>query len=91
MAKEAVTEYSVVKTMGDHALLKVSPKTGRTHQIRVHLASIGHPIVGDLLYGGKAGAGKGERLMLHAGAIAFSDDAGNRFEFESPLPMNFTV
>jgi len=92
MAKAAITEYSVVKAMGDRALLKVNPKTGRTHQIRVHLASIGHPIVGDALYGRKIGAGGvvgAGRLMLHAGAITFSDDAGNRFEFESPLPADF--
>lgn len=93
MAKAAITEYSVVKTMGDRALLKVSPKTGRTHQIRVHLASIGYPIVGDALYGKKtsAGADGAGRLMLHAGVIAFSDDAGNRFEFESPLPPGFAA
>ncbi len=88
MAKAAITEYSVVKAMGDRALLKVTPKTGRTHQIRVHLASIGHPIVGDALYGKKTEAGAG-RLMLHAGGIAFEGGAGNRFEFESPLPANF--
>jgi len=90
MAKAAITEYSLVKTMGDRALLKVNPKTGRTHQIRVHLASIGHPIVGDALYGKKTKADAG-RLMLHAGAIAFSDYAGSRFEFESPLPADFVV
>ena len=91
MAKEAVTEYSVVKTGKDRTLLKVNPKTGRTHQIRVHLASIGHPIVGDLLYGSKKSASGEERLMLHAGAIAFADDDGNRFEFGSPLPAGFRV
>ncbi len=107
MAKPAVTEYEVVKEIdapanagGDgerRALLKVNPKTGRTHQIRVHLASIGHPIVGDLLYGKKVrNARHGEivdrpRLMLHAAALEFSDDAGNRFEFEAPLPPEFAL
>jgi 23S rRNA pseudouridine1911/1915/1917 synthase len=105
MAKPAVTEYSVVKTIvkggGNdddaagsdnerYALLKVNPLTGRTHQIRVHLASIGHPIVGDLLYGKKADAAIAPRLMLHAAVLMFSDDAGNRFEFEVPLPSDFT-
>jgi 23S rRNA pseudouridine1911/1915/1917 synthase len=109
MAKPAVTEYSVVKTIasngggddggnagdkGQYALLKVSPLTGRTHQIRVHLASIGHPIVGDVLYGKKlprgVDAASSPRLMLHAAALMFSDDVGNRFEFEVPLPPDFT-
>jgi 23S rRNA pseudouridine1911/1915/1917 synthase len=103
MAKPAVTEYAVVKIIGkddgasdkeQYSLLKVNPLTGRTHQIRVHLASIGHPIVGDALYGkrlSRATAGAiAPRLMLHAAALAFSDDAGNRFEFEVPLPYDFT-
>lgn len=94
MAKPAVTKYSIIKTIeksgGEkNALLKVNPETGRTHQIRVHLASIGHPIVGDLLYGGKTNAVAASRLMLHAAALAFSDDNGNRFEFEAPLPGGF--
>jgi 23S rRNA-/tRNA-specific pseudouridylate synthase len=103
MAKPAVTEYFVVKTIakgdggddgggdkGRYALLKVNPLTGRTHQIRVHLASIGHPIVGDALYGRKTDAASVSRLMLHAAALMFSDDAGNRFEFAVPLPSDFS-
>jgi 23S rRNA pseudouridine1911/1915/1917 synthase len=96
MAKAAVTEYSVIKTImtdaGDkerYSLLKVNPKTGRTHQIRVHLASIGHPIVGDLLYGKKADAASAPRLMLHAEELAFSDEKGGRFVFAAPLPDGF--
>lgn len=99
MAKPAVTDYSVVKAVAgddgkEYAILKVSPKTGRTHQIRVHLASIGHPIVGDPLYGRKQPKRKGStplppRLMLHAAAIAFSDSEGSRFEFEVPPPPGF--
>lgn len=116
MAKPAVTEYEVVATFGgadgstqsdrseQYALLRVSPQTGRTHQIRVHLASIGHPIVGDPLYGGrrarrreKEGSGtNGERrvpprLMLHASTLAFTDDSGNHYEFAAPLPQEFSV
>jgi 23S rRNA pseudouridine1911/1915/1917 synthase len=91
MAKPAMTEYTVVKDLGDCALLRVNPKTGRTHQIRVHLASIGHPIVGDALYGKKAKATAAPRLMLHAAALAFSDDRGNSFEFEAPLPSEFAI
>ena len=98
MAKPAVTEYFVVEDLGDRALLRVNPLTGRTHQIRVHLASIGHPIVGDALYGKKPprdstplhAAVSPPRLMLHAAALAFSDDGGNGFEFEAPLPSDFT-
>lgn len=95
MAKSAVTEYSVIKTVRKnkeelYSLLKVIPKTGRTHQIRVHLASIGHPIAGDMLYGKRKDADPAPRLMLHAAALTFSDDSGNRFEFESPFPQVFS-
>jgi 23S rRNA-/tRNA-specific pseudouridylate synthase len=94
MAKPAVTEYSVVKKIENddgsrYALLRVNPLTGRTHQIRVHLASIGHPIVGDAMYGRKVKTGTMSRLMLHAFVLEFSDDAGNRFVFEAPLPGDF--
>jgi len=83
MAKPAVTEYVVVKTVrlsdgggreNQFSLLSVHPKTGRTHQIRVHLASIGHPVVGDPMYGGKKRIQPvwATRLMLHAASIEFS-------------------
>ncbi len=99
MAKPAVTDYEAVKVSGDrqYALLRVRPKTGRTHQIRVHLAGIGHPIVGDPLYGGRRGrrAVRGEgappRLMLHAASLAFTDADGGHYEFEAPLPPEFSV
>jgi 23S rRNA pseudouridine1911/1915/1917 synthase len=91
MAKEAVTEYEVIKKYDpsedskSFSLLKVMPRTGRTHQIRVHLASIGHPIVGDRLYGGKNQPFFANRLMLHASSIEFSGADGSRFVFEVHL------
>ncbi len=90
MAKPAITEYSVMKTFPHTALLSVHPKTGRTHQIRVHLASIGTPIMGDPLYGGKHREDHAHRLMLHAAALEFSDGDGHHFVFEAPLPRDFT-
>jgi len=94
MVKPAVTEYKVLeefrKNDGEmYSLLEVSPRTGRTHQIRVHLASIGHPIVGDKLYGKHAQPAFAHRLMLHAKSLVFSDDGGNRFAFDVEPPNGF--
>jgi 23S rRNA pseudouridine1911/1915/1917 synthase len=89
MVKEAITHYKVIGRYDGYTLLEVFPKTGRTHQIRVHLASIGHPIVGDSLYGGKkekrsdTGAG---RQFLHAGSIEFEAKPGELVSFASELP-----
>ncbi|OGY22045.1 MAG: hypothetical protein A2113_02415 [Candidatus Woykebacteria bacterium GWA1_44_8] len=82
--REAVTEYKVLKTYNhSYTLVEVEPKTGRTHQVRVHLASIGHPIVGDKLYGGRAAA----RLFLHAAYLEFTHpETGKRVSFSSELP-----
>lgn len=98
-AKPAVTEYLVKERYGSVsgdagpvrgacALVEARPRTGRTHQIRVHLASIGHPILGDRLYGGKR-AGDAPRLMLHAASLEWDDGEGNGFGFEAPLPSDF--
>jgi 23S rRNA pseudouridine1911/1915/1917 synthase len=98
MAKPAVTEYEVLKTAraedsfgkeSSFALLSVSPKTGRTHQIRVHLTSIGHPIVGDPIYGPKKQPSWASRLMLHAVSIEFSDRVGGHMRFEAEVPQEF--
>jgi 23S rRNA pseudouridine1911/1915/1917 synthase len=95
MAKEAITEYRVIKkyklkdSEEEFALLEVKPQTGRTHQIRVHLASIGHPIVGDRLYGKKNQPPFVTRLMLHALAIEFIGMTGARFDFEVKLSTSF--
>ncbi|MDP2704516.1 MAG: RluA family pseudouridine synthase [bacterium] len=69
-------------------LLKAYPKTGRTHQIRVHLASIGHPVVGDKLYGGKRPTLGLERHFLHASSLEFSTSDGRRIKVEAELPQN---
>ena len=80
------TEHgSGVGVMSPMSLLEVTPLTGRTHQIRVHLASIGHPIVGDALYGkrGTRNEGLGTRLMLHALSLEFTTREGKRLKIEA--------
>lgn len=83
--KESETYYKVIKTDDKHSLLELHPKTGRTHQIRVHLKYLGHPIMGDKVYGGE----KAERLMLHAGALEITLPGGKRETFEVPVPESF--
>jgi 23S rRNA pseudouridine1911/1915/1917 synthase len=89
MAKDAITEYRVVKKIGAYSLLEVKPRTGRTHQIRVHLASIGTPIVGDRLYGKRNQPDFADRLMLHAAAIEFPGRHKEHFSFEAHLSTAF--
>jgi tRNA pseudouridine32 synthase / 23S rRNA pseudouridine746 synthase len=66
--KPSLTRYRVLSHDGDATHLELEPVTGRTHQLRVHLAAIGHPIIGDSLYGGR----KATRLLLHASALRFA-------------------
>jgi len=81
----ALSEFRVLARNDATTLLLVSPRTGRTHQIRVHLHYIGHPIVGDSLYGRR-----GKRLMLHAWRIGFTHPTeGKRIRFEAPVPPEF--
>ena len=86
--KEAVTEYSTLKNFNNFTLLEVSPHTGRTHQIRVHLKSIGTPVAGDPLYGHKNpnGPKQPERLFLHAYKLQFVSPDGNALTLEVDLP-----
>ena len=86
--RDAVTDYRVIRRFEKYALLEVSPKTGRTHQIRVHLKSIGHPLVGDTLYGPrKAQNPEGlHRLFLHAQRLEFPTPDGNALALEVDLP-----
>ena len=84
--KPAETRWQV-KHRGDHAsLLEITPLTGRTHQIRLHLAAIGHPILGDRLYGTVDSVD--DRLFLHASALALEHPrSGKPLTFESPAPF----
>jgi len=83
--REARTEYRVVKYIGGDSLLEVMLKTGRTHQIRVHLAAIGYPVVGDPVYGVKSP--HLSRQFLHACRLGFKlPSTGEYVEFESELP-----
>jgi len=90
--REAVTRYRVKEAIagGEYALLEVEPVTGRTHQIRVHMAALGHPIVGDAVYGKRSAVLN--RQFLHAWKLAFAMPLGGReVEFESPLPGDLRV
>jgi 23S rRNA pseudouridine1911/1915/1917 synthase len=90
--KQARTRYEVVTTFHDPvevSLLECRLETGRTHQIRVHLAAIDHPVVGDDRYGGVRQSLGVPRLFLHAAALAFDHPiTGERVEIESPLPAD---
>ena len=83
--RSAITEYRVLKRFEGFTFLEVKIGTGRTHQIRVHLASVGHPVAGDKLYG--APAGTLGRYFLHAHRITFaSPTSGSRITITAPLP-----
>jgi tRNA pseudouridine32 synthase / 23S rRNA pseudouridine746 synthase len=81
--KKSVTEYTVVKRFGGHTLIEARPITGKRHQIRVHLYSIGHPVAGDMMYGDKAVQKKYPRLMLHSKSIQFTTTGGKAIVVES--------
>lgn len=89
-AKFALTEYAVMGQAGqEFTWVAARPVTGRTHQIRVHLASLGTPIVGDFKYGGQDVKGKGaiaDRLHLHARSIDIARPDGTRLQVSAPLP-----
>ena len=100
-----MTRYSVARQFDDHAaLLDCRLLTGRTHQIRVHLAHIGHPLIGDPAYGTRAGRGVARsrpigveiagfaRQALHARSLGFTHPAtGERLQFDSALPPDMTA
>jgi 23S rRNA pseudouridine1911/1915/1917 synthase len=89
--REAVTEFEVEELLREHALLRVRLETGRTHQIRVHLAAIGLPVTGDPTYGVPGDLGL-ERQFLHAARLAFAHPVtGDEIERESALPPDLAA
>ena len=83
--RDAVTHFELLELIGQHSLLRVELETGRTHQIRVHLAAVGLPVVGDAVYGVPDPAPG--RQFLHATRLAFDHPfTGDRVDVESPLP-----
>ena len=104
MGREAITHYRVMEQFREHTLVKLRLETGRTHQIRVHMASIDHPLLGDMTYGGKrlkimkgASVELTEALKhyrhqaLHAAHIEFMHPIkGEMMSFDAPLPDDFT-
>lgn len=84
--KEAITQYKVIKEFKDYTLLEANPKTGRLHQIRVHLAHLGHPIAGDAKYGTKKDPDILTRQFLHAQKLEITLSDGEKKIFQAPLP-----
>ncbi|MFA4858957.1 MAG: RluA family pseudouridine synthase [Candidatus Margulisiibacteriota bacterium] len=90
--KIAITNYKVLKTFDKYSLLAVNIETGRTHQIRVHLNYLGHPVVGDQVYGKRKNDWGAKTQLLHAKKIAFLHPrTGKLVEFEAPLPAEFVT
>jgi 23S rRNA pseudouridine1911/1915/1917 synthase len=94
IGRNAISEFFVLKRFINYTLLKVKIKTGRTHQIRVHLAAYGHPLVGDDLYGTKKTCEKNkklktERIFLAATELSFKNLAGEKQSFKIDLPDDF--
>jgi 23S rRNA pseudouridine1911/1915/1917 synthase len=84
--RQAETPYRVLERLPGSTLVEAFPKTGRTHQIRVHFSSLGHPLVGDTLYGGRNP--HLDRQFLHAHILGFRLPASEEYvEFSSPLPV----
>ena len=89
-SKEAITNYWVVERYGNYTLVKLQLKTGRTHQIRVHMKHIGHPVVGDDVYGSKSNKFGLDGQLLHSKILGFIHPATKEYmEFESELPDYF--
>jgi 23S rRNA pseudouridine1911/1915/1917 synthase len=102
--REAVTHYRIERRLREHTLVRATLETGRTHQIRVHLAHVGHPVVGDPVYGGRrhlprgasptviAALGAFRRQALHATRLVFAHPTtGRELAFEAPLPEDLAA
>lgn len=90
IGRNAVTHYSVISNYGKYAYIECQLETGRTHQIRVHMSSIGHPLLGDDVYGSGKSPYRLEGQTLHARVLGFvHPSTGKYMEFEAPLPDYF--
>jgi 23S rRNA pseudouridine1911/1915/1917 synthase len=86
VGRPAVTHFEAIREAAGHTMLRVRLETGRTHQIRVHLKAIGHPVYADPLYGEPV---PGQRLWLHAESLAFVHPViGKTLQFESQIPAD---
>ncbi|GGF85023.1 bifunctional tRNA pseudouridine(32) synthase/23S rRNA pseudouridine(746) synthase RluA [Alteromonas lipolytica] len=87
--KPALTHYQVVQQLPTEALIALTPVTGRSHQLRVHMLALGHPILGDRLYGSPTVIASAPRLQLHAQSLCFTHPvSGDRLNFSAPLPFS---
>jgi 23S rRNA pseudouridine1911/1915/1917 synthase len=88
--REAVSHFEVLEALGEAALVRIKIETGRTHQIRVHMAHIKHPVIGDTVYGrGRASTVTAARQMLHAAKLSLNHPkTGKRLTFKAPLPAD---
>lgn len=90
-SRNAVTHYTVLENFHGYSLIALKLETGRTHQIRVHMSYIGHPVLGDLVYGRKKQSFNLEGQMLHAKKLGLKHPSTDKYmEFEAPLPQYFT-
>ena len=85
--REATTEYKVIAENEKYSLVELKPRTGRTHQLRIHMAHIGTPILGDKVYNPKSP--KADRMYLHATTLEITIPEGKRTTFTAPLPESF--
>jgi 23S rRNA pseudouridine1911/1915/1917 synthase len=92
LARPAVTHYQLMEEFDKFSYLQLTLETGRTHQIRVHMAHLGHPVAGDPVYGPKAGAAPLAGQCLHACALSFDHPrTGRRLTFAAELPAAFAA
>ena len=91
-SKEAITHYEVIAAYRQYTHVRLTLETGRTHQIRVHMAYLGHPVAGDTVYGSSKPLKGLEGQCLHARVIGFRHPRDGRYiELTSPLPPYFTA
>lgn len=87
--KPSLTNFKVIERFNAFTLVELKPKTGRRHQLRVHLYSINHPVVGDIYYGNRLMQKNFLRLMLHAKKLEFFIEGGEKLKIQSELPESF--